>query len=514
MLRSVRIGISLLVVLLFGLIFLGGEQASTFLAKPLSYVQFTPALAQWTLSAGGAAALGVLCILLLTLGFGRVYCACLCPLGIFQDGLLFLAGTLRRKTVYALQPAYPFLRYGMLATTIASFVLGSLALPNFLDPYSFAGRLMSQLFRPIVVFLNNLLAALLEVFGVYALASLPIPPLLWLPFSVTLLGFLLLAGMTIRRGRLYCNTLCPVGAILGMVSRFAFYKIALQQAECINCGLCAQKCRAGCIDVPHKTIDASRCVACFDCLAICPKTALAYRRRMPQTKPEPIDPARRKLLALTASAAGTLMVASLPLRSAFRPLLPAAAVAPVVPPGALSVAHFTATCTACYLCVNICPAQGIQPALFAYGLRGVLQPTLDYKHGYCAYECNACGRVCPTGAITPLPLAEKKLTQIGQTKLIKDLCVVYAKKQECGACVEVCPTHAVYTEERETILYPETKVEHCTGCGRCELVCPVVPAKAIFVEARAVHASASEPYYVSPPARQAAPPSGSSDFPF
>jgi ferredoxin len=514
MLRRIRIGIALLVIGLFVFMFLDGENSSTILSKALLFVQFMPSLVKWILTAGGVMSIGFLFILLLTLVFGRVYCTCLCPLGILQDIVIFFSRKIGKKKTYRYQQPQPFIRYGIFVLTVVCSILGTLAFLNLLDPYSLFSRIIVQIFKPIGVLLKNLLVSILERFEVYTLLTIPFPPILLLTFIATLLFFLILLGMTIWRGRMYCNTLCPVGTLLGMVSRLAFYKISLDAERCIACGLCEKGCRAGCINIPDKSIDSTRCVACFDCLDLCPKSAVAYTRVMPKAKSDNIDPSKRRLLALSASAVGSLMLVSLPLRLMIKPILLKGESVPIVPPGALSVDHFTETCTACYLCVNICPARAIQPALFEYGLRGIMQPTMNYTQGYCVYECNACGKICPTGAITQLELEVKKRTQIGRVQLIKDRCIVHTKKQDCGACVEVCPTQAVYTVERENVLFPETKVEHCIGCGRCEYVCPVTPNKAILVEGNAVHAKAKEPFLGQQPARKALPQEGKDGFPF
>jgi formate hydrogenlyase subunit 6/NADH:ubiquinone oxidoreductase subunit I len=513
MLRRIRIGIALLVIGLYLLTFWGGEKLTPVLSTPLLSFQLTPALVKWIMVGGGIAAMGFLCILGLTLMFGRVYCACLCPLGIVQDILIFFSKKIRRQKASYQRP-HTFLRYAVFVLTVVFSILGTFALLNFLDPYSLFGRITIHLFKPVGIWLNNLLVSILEHFEVYSLSTIPVPPLIPLTFSLTLAFFLILLGMASLRGRMYCNTLCPVGTLLGMIARFSFYKMSLHEENCIACSICERGCRAGCINVAEKTIDATRCVVCFDCLDLCPKSAVVYTHSRPKARQDNVNLARRKLLALSASTAGSLIVASVPLRTTTKPLIPQGKSGPIVPPGALSVDHFTEACTACYLCVSVCPARAIQPGLFEYGLRGMMQPKMDYRHGYCAYECNLCGRICPTGAITPLAIEEKKLTQIGKAQFNKDRCVVYTKNQECGACVEVCPTHAVYTVERDNILYPETKTEHCTGCGRCENVCPVPRPKAIIVEGHEVHAKALEPYFPQQPVCKEQVQQGKDGFPF
>jgi ferredoxin len=166
----------------------------------------------------------------------------------------------------------------------------------------------------------------------------------------------------------------------------------------------------------------------------------------------------------------------------------------VTPPGSIGVDHFSRLCTACHLCVSVCPTQVIHPALLEYGVAGIFQPRMDYRINYCSYECVLCTTVCPTGAIRPLPLEEKKLAQIGKATFIKDDCVVVAKKKDCGACAEHCPTKAVTMVPYEGALrIPQTNNEICIGCGACEHACPTLPNKAIYVESNIVHQVAKKP---------------------
>ncbi len=504
MLRKIRITAAWIVMGLFLLIFVGGEQVSEAVADRVVFFQFTPSLVKFLLAAGGLVSLGFLVILVLTLLFGRIYCASLCPLGILQDVLTFVrTKCLRSKSGQDVRfpnagkmPALqnPFFRYGILGLTLASAVLGSFAILNLLDPYSLFGRIATHLFKPVFVFVNNLIGATLELFDIYTVTILAYHHIPLFILGLSCVFLLVLVFLTTIRGRTYCNTVCPVGTLLGLLSHLSLFTITLRQETCISCGICERICRGGCIDSKRKMVDSSRCVVCFDCVSVCPTSAVDYSCALKLSQKQPYNPSRRKLLIGSTSALGSLVLLGIPLRSITKPVLSQGAATPVTPPGSKSIRHFTGTCTACHLCVSACPSKVIHPAFFKYGLRGMMQPELDYYRGSCAYECNACGYVCPTGAITPLPLEEKKLTQIGKATLVKEDCLVHAKDQECGACVEVCPTHAVYTEKRGGILYPELNVDHCIGCGYCQFVCPV-ESKAIFVEGSEFHGIAKEPLY-------------------
>ena len=511
MLKYLRITIAGVVLGLFLLLFLGHESLVRALKPPLLFGQFTPSAVNFLLSAAGLMTCGWLLILLLTFLTGRTYCSVLCPLGILQDVIWFVAKRLRRKkTGLRYQQPSAILRYGILGLTILTALLGSLAVVNLLDPYSLFGRMTQDLLKPMVAAVNNLLVAGLEKFDIFALSVQPQPPVLTFIALVTFSMFIGLTVLVAWRGRLYCQTICPVGALLGLVSRFALTRIRLTQTACTSCKRCERTCRAGCIDAARKTIDYSRCVVCFDCLTVCPTSALRYGFAAKTPALKPLNASKRKFLVGSVSATGAALLASVPLRPITKSIAAASAATPVTPPGSTSRAHFAERCTACHLCVHACPTRVIQPAWLEYGLQGVMQPRLDYATAYCDYDCNLCGQVCPTGAILPLPLAQKQLVQIGEAQLIKDRCIVYLRHEDCAACAEVCPTHAVFTVERDNVRYPETNLALCIGCGACEYVCPQNP-KAIWIQGHALHAQAKEPFYDQAPA---AAPNQNQDFPF
>jgi len=350
-----------------------------------------------------------------------------------------------------------------------------------------------------------------------------------LALAVTML--LVLIAMSTLRGRLYCNTVCPVGAFLGLLSRSALFRIRLDSDACTNCGMCARQCRADCIHLSPESgldIDRSSCVGCFDCLSVCPTGSLTFGRRLGEAdgvvlpasadmealgsapspsgllrgaraeddprQPSPFRRAtnsRRDFLGLaTASVAG---VAAIPLRRVVIPRLLPSNANPITPPGSLGIEHFASRCTGCHLCVAACPTGVIRPEVRKYGLRGLTQPTLSYVHGYCAFDCNICSQVCPTGAIQALPLKQKQRTKIGAVELYKNRCIVFERYEECGACAEVCPTHAIYTVARDGLLCPETDQDSCVGCGTCEHVCPTRP-RAIVVKGTSPHGKAKAPF--------------------
>ncbi|GAK54062.1 4Fe-4S ferredoxin iron-sulfur binding domain protein [Candidatus Moduliflexus flocculans] len=500
--------------------FLGGDAAER-LARPLLFWQFTPSLVEFLFSGALSLSLGFAAVVMFTLLFGRIYCAALCPLGILQDGLLFFAQLFRKKKRSTYYPPSRIARYVAALFTAISAIAGSFTLLTLLDPYSMFGRIVTHLVRPVFVAGNNLVVALLEHFDIYGMhlkTVVRVSPLVLVPPVIALL---LLTVAVILRGRWYCNTFCPVGTLLGLISRFSLVNIRLLPAACTSCKRCERICRAGCINIAEKELDASRCVACFDCVEVCPTQAISYTRRQPDRAgamtpaKEGVSLPRRELVFGSLSLIA--LSASLPLRAIAKPLLSKSSRLPITPPGSQSLERFTDLCIGCHQCVSVCPSQVIQPAHGGYGLRGVMQPEMNFDVGFCNYECHLCSQTCPTNAIAPLQLPDKQLTQIGTVNLLKDRCIVHTRHENCGACAEVCPTHAVYTQERDYVHYPETNRDLCIGCGACQYVCPVRP-KAIIIDANAVHAVAKEPFYdqepVVAPQENAAPQQKSDEFPF
>jgi ferredoxin len=321
------------------------------------------------------------------------------------------------------------------------------------------------------------------------------------------------------RERIYCNTLCPVGTVLGLLARGAAFRLTLDRSACTKCAECLRACKAQCLDLRAGTIDASRCVACFNCVTACPEQGVGYRfawtRRSavpaPSAAPPASGPSRREFMAATVS---TLAVAA----GAGRLLAAPGAVPPlpqnysraISPPGAAGVDRFLERCTACQLCVSACPTHVLQPAFLEYGFAGFMKPRLDYTAAFCNFDCQRCAEVCPDGALTVLGLADKQVTRIGRAQLDLEKCIVKTKGTDCAACSEHCPTKAVDTVPYgENLRLPQVNDELCIGCGACEYACPALPRKAIVVAGQRQHERA-----VRRVEEKARDPRKRNDFPF
>jgi ferredoxin-type protein NapF len=502
-LKAIRVVISVLFLLLISLLFVDfREMIPTAWADRILFLQFIPSLIRFV-TITTVAATGFMVVLVLTALFGRVYCSALCPLGTFQDVFSWIAKHVGLVKRYRYKKALDYLRYPFLALTIIFLVAGSLFVVNLLDPYSSYGRIFSDILRPGIIVANNALAGLLERFGVYALYLFNLELITWRTVLIPFVTLILVVGLSLLFGRLYCNTVCPVGTVLGLLSRFSLFRIKMDALTCTKCGKCAFACKSNCIQVKTLTVDHSRCVACYNCISVCPENSIRYTLsdvKRGRTAVADTDTAKRDFIGKTllyGAALAGISNKSLGQVESERPAgkIPNPKNHPVSPPGSVSIKHFTDRCTACHLCVTVCPTSVLQPSFLEYGFLGMSQPHMDYSVEYCNFECTKCGEVCPTGAILPLTVEDKKLEQTGQVQFIIEKCIVYTDNTACGSCSEHCPTQAVkMVPYKEGLTIPETDTEICIGCGACEFACPVKPHEAIYVDGNAVHQVAKAPH--------------------
>jgi len=499
-LRKFRIGFSVVVLLCFVFIFVDYRSLIPESYKNyLLFLQFIPSLIKFldlkTLAAGG-----FMVVLLLTLLSGRTYCSFLCPLGITQDLFSRIGGRIKKRFKrFGFRKPFTIVRYTLLAATLAVAIIWGIYLVTLLDPYSIFGRSVTYFVKPVVLLLNNLFSGILGKFDNYALSHIQIKGFELVAYSIPA-AFLLLVGLlSVIKGRLYCNMICPVGTLLGLVSKISVFRIKFNVSKCTRCGRCSVVCKSSCIDFLNYRVDVSRCVDCFNCISTCPDKAISYGVVSLKKSGHKTDESKRKFVAqsvlmlfgLSQYAKAQEKKVPVPTRES---TVKENKTFPVCPPGAGSFADFTKDCIACSLCITACPNQVLQPSLKQYGIAGLMQPVMNYHKSFCTYNCVVCTEVCPTYALKPLELEAKKLTQLGKVIFIKDNCIVKTEKTACGACSEACPTKAVYMIPYEgNLVIPETNQDICIGCGHCEFACPTVPYKAIFVDGNPVHLAAKKP---------------------
>ena len=432
-------------------------------------IQFLPALM--------AGSIGILAgLLLLTLVFGRVYCSVICPLGVMQDGISWIHGR-SKKLRFSYSPEIKWLRYGVWVLYVAAIIAGLQAAVALLAPYSAYGRMVSTLLGP---FWTQSLTALL----------------------IALVTFGVIAVLAWKNGRTWCNAICPVGTTLSLVSRFSLLRPVIDESKCKNCRKCERACKAACISIKDHKIDYSRCVDCFDCIDNCSFGALKYRfaygkKSSPAEEP---DGNRREVLKAGAIALAGLASAKIEAiaqdnkkrdggLAEITPKQDPERQVPLTPFGSRSVDDFYHRCTACQLCVSVCPNGVLSPST---DLSHLMQPEMSYAGGWCRPECTKCSQVCPSGAILPLTAEEKTSHHIGYAVVDRDLCVVETDGVSCGNCARHCPAGAIMMvhkdkEDPDSAKIPAVNTERCIGCGACEYVCPSRPISAIHVEGRKDH---------------------------
>lgn len=442
-------------------------------------------------------------LVVLTVLFGRVYCSVVCPLGIFQDGVSNLSARRKgKKSRFRYSPAVTWLRYLTLVLFIVALGAGISVVVSLLDPYAAYGRIASNLFAPIYRLGNNLLALAAERVDSYAFYSTDVWVKGWITFGVAGLTLIVVGILAWRHGRTYCNTICPAGTILGLLSRFSLFRVVFDEEKCTKCKACERVCKSSCIDPVALSIDHSRCVTCFNCIGKCKFDAMHYVPVMLKGKKEvegesgnnPAGLSRRNILSLLGLMifANTIKAQEQKVDGGLADILDKKIPerkTPIVPPGAVSAKNMKDHCTACQLCVSACPNNILRPS---GKLATFMQPEMSYERGYCRPECVECSQVCPTGAIKPITTADKSALAIGTAVWIKDNCVVNTDNVQCDNCAHHCPTGAITMiacdpDDKNSLKIPVVDKENCIGCGACENLCPARPFSAIYVEGNVRH---------------------------
>ncbi|MDR2694326.1 MAG: 4Fe-4S binding protein [Chitinispirillales bacterium] len=542
MLKKIRVAVALFIfcpLTFYFLDFAGLLPVNT----PLLRVQFIPAI----LSLNVAALVFLLASVMI---FGRIYCSVICPMGVLQD----IANRCSRGRQRTFGKNHAVLRLSVLAVCLVPFLFGFTLITGILDPYGAYGRIAVHLFKPVYMLLNNALAYLFNSFGNYTFYRVEVTMLSVFSFVTAILTITVICVLAYAKGRLYCNTVCPVGTVLGCLNKYSLFKIRIDKDKCVSCGVCEKRCKASCIDMKAKTIDYSRCVNCFNCINNCGKKAISFsaggniekpikycvvwnvidcfatlamtvialrrdkqvaRREAPKQsrgigaifdcgrykstiqKPvvhkamDAVDDGKREFILTGITAIITAPAIFARAKADALPNGKKERQIAVNPPGSVSAERLLKHCTSCHLCVSKCPTRALKPAFMEYGVGGVMMPVMYFEKGFCNFDCTVCTNICPTGALLPLTKEQKHRLQVGRVVFVPNRCVVTVKGTSCGACSEHCPTQAVkMIAYKNGLTIPSVDADICVGCGGCEFICPVRPYRAIYVEGNGVHQQA------------------------
>jgi len=477
---------------------------------------FSTALSAWDIGLVVSKFPMAMVVVILTVLLGRFFCNWVCPMGTTLD---IWDRVLRGKTKYVRNPRIEHtrglcnLKYYLLAFFLFAAIF-SAQIAYIMDPIPLVTRSYAVAIYPYFTYIaKGILSPLYEVPVINRVSEpaygflkqhvfFPNPDIgyqtiTWL-HHVAFAFFAGILALSIIQTRFWCRYLCPLGAMLGLMSKASLLRLTSDRDKCTQCNRCVRECKTAAIADKAASYWVQECVECFNCQSLCPEGAVKFRFQSPAVSlrserkvlPGGLDLSRRRFAVAALLAAAS--VPFLKLRTTDRDPNPWL----IRPPGSLAEEDFLDRCIRCGECMKICPTNGLHPALFEADLEGVGTPKLVPSLGYCDYECNACGKVCPTGAIERLSLEAKKDTKIGTAYINKNKCYPWNENINCLVCEEHCPTPEksikfwdVQVLEQETdkvitVKRPYVVTETCIGCGICEEKCPLKDEPAIRVTAR------------------------------
>jgi len=446
---------------------------SFFRADPLVLVSYLAATRSFTWLLFPA-----LLTVLFTLFLGRFFCGWICPLGTVLDLV-----TSRIKKSAPLRLFKGNLKYWLLLPLVSSAFL-HVNLAGILDPIALLVRALTFFLYPIFgdaarsgwVDLYRLLGERRDYLAPgYEFLRDHLLPFRETFYPLALLSALLFVGIIFLEryeSRNWCRNLCPLGTLLGLIGRFSPFKRTPDRL-CADCKACRSLCPTS---FDQELLQSDACILCMECSAGCRHGRVKFRFGRPWADGQPLLPERRVLL-------GGLFFGFL-LAGSFRFRKPEAQARLLRPPGAGSEEEFLKKCVRCGECMKVCLRGALYPAIAQAGVEGIYTPVVTPRLGYCEYNCNLCGQVCPTAAIPNLPIAQKRLAVIGKASFDRNLCLPYAKKTNCIVCEEHCPIpqKAIRSEvveevdqngKRIKVQRPYVVDDLCNGCGICENVCPL-----------------------------------------
>ncbi len=458
----------------------------------------------------------------LTVVFGRVFCGWICPFGTLHHffAWIFPSRYVKGKERIAQNKTHPVrqrVKYYLLYASLAAALAGS-AIGGLLDPICIAVRSIGLVVLPVLQYAarggtdlagaSNLRSvqggsdALADMLAAHVYQGKQ-----FYFHETWFVGVLLVGVLFMNRfiPRFWCRVLCPLGALLGVLSRFALFGMEKDHEKCTDCDLCLVHCQGA--DSPQGGVKwrQDECHMCFNCETACPEDVIKFRF-LPGFMSRLGKPDTSRRTALASAAAGLALI---PITRASAGAIDANYSDRVIrPPGSVEERAFLERCIRCAECMKVCPNNALHPAFFEAGVEGLWTPILIPRVGYCEHSCVLCGDVCPTGAIQKISEEQKmgieqKPISIGTAFYDRGRCLPWAMSTPCIVCEEFCPTSpkAIWVEEvdlpkrepeaREDGKEPAMTSVHvqrpwvdpnlCIGCGACEKVCPVQDDPAVYV---------------------------------
>ncbi|MEB2313077.1 MAG: 4Fe-4S binding protein [Sorangiineae bacterium] len=461
-----------------------------------------------------------LVIIALTVVFGRVFCGWICPFGTLHHFVSwifpsrYIKGNRRvesNKTKWWQVGKY-YMMWGFLAAAAAGSAIGGL-----FDPICVAVRTIGIGVLPALQYIGVRGSDAIADTNVRALQTAAdgaqdfLARTVWTSYQyyyhqTWFIVFLLLATLFMNRfiPRFWCRVLCPLGAFLGTISRFALFGMEKDHSKCTDCNLCLVDCQGG--DSPQGGVkhQASECHMCLNCEVACPEDVIKFRF-LPNRRSRVEKPSLERRTVLATAAAGAVAIPVMRIANwpdkGYNPKV-------IRPPGAVEEREFLDRCIRCAECMKVCPNNALHPAFFEAGVEGMWTPILIPRIGYCEFSCVLCGQVCPTGAIQKITEKEKmgigqKPISLGTAMYDRGRCLPWAMATPCIVCEEFCPTSpkAIWPDEVEVpkrdsvpgpngehpkmltikVQQPHVDPSLCVGCGACEKVCPIVDQPAVYV---------------------------------
>ncbi len=456
--------------------------AELFLAiDPLVSLSTAIASRSWVWSLACAAIILIVCVLI-----PRGFCGYLCPLGTTIDLFDWLVTRRSKRFQVADDGWWVHIKYYLLAGTLVAAVCGILV-SGFVSAIPVITRGLLFVVDPLV---NGFSRGWHLVPGMNA------------GHLVSILLFCAVLALGFLRPRFWCKYVCPSGAVfsVGNLLRISERKV---EASCIHCNKCVEICPFDAIK-PDFTTRTSDCTLCQSCGGVCPTHAIKFVERwnVVELKVENDPPThetslgRRGFLSLAAGTSAAT-VGGLGVAGATKlfgaDLDDAGSPRPVRPPGSVPEPEFLQMCIRCGECFKACPNNVLQPQGFTQGLEGLWTPEVVADWAGCESSCNACGQVCPTGAIRALPLEEKKAARMGLAIVNQQTCLPFAGREECDLCVQECNAAGYRAIEYIQVgtqtdddgrpidgtgmLAPVVLNGQCVGCGLCQTRCYAINVK-------------------------------------